>query len=479
MGFALVYLTPAFYTDTTEGAVKGSRYQRLIISLAGIWAELIICSIATPIWWGTPPDSAIHDGAYFLMMLTGFMSLIINWNPLMKLDGYHMLCEVLGIADLKEESTAYTSSWVRKHVWRLPAEVPYVPKRRRLGYVTYALLSGAYSYMVLYIVARFAGNVSRNFNPDWSFIPEIVVALFIFRSRIRLLVNFMKFVYLDKKDRVIAWFTPRHSLALAVVLVLLLLLPLKRESVQGRFVLEPGRTATIRPHLPGVLTSVFVSEGQQVSAGTPLAALRNLPFQSDLERSRARLVIASDRAKDAALHYAGLGEAVKEREYLTAHTNQLSSEVQLLQLTSPISGRVITPRVQDRVGSYVQEGSELVQVANLSTMRARIYISEFDLRRVHAGASAKIQIEGLWKKWDARTISTAATSTEMDPELVEAAQLKGLDAPKYYLVELLVQNSQETLKPGMTGVARLYGRRRSLLAMGAEEVVSFFGRKLW
>jgi putative peptide zinc metalloprotease protein len=361
----------------------------------------------------------------------------------------------------------------------LPAEVPYVPKRRRLGYAAYALLSGAYSYMVLYIVARFAGNVSRNFNPDWSFIPEIIVALLIFRSRIRLLVNFMKFVYLDKKDRVIAWFTPEHSLAVAAILALLLLLPLKRESVQGRFILEPGRTATIRPHLPGLVTSVFVSEGQQVSAGAPLAALRNLPLQSDLERARARLVIASDRAKDAALHYAGLGAAVKERDYLTADTKQLSSEVQLLQLTSPISGRVITPRVQDRVGSYVQEGSELFQVANLSTMRARIYISEFDLRRVHPGAAAKIQIEGLWKRWDAQTIATAATSTEMDPELVEAAQLKGLNAPKYYLVELLVQNSQDTLKPGMTGVARVYGRRRSLLAMGAEEVVNFFGRKLW
>jgi putative peptide zinc metalloprotease protein len=479
MGFALVYLTPAFYTDTTEGAVKGSRYQRLIISLAGIWAELIICSIATPIWWGTPPDSAIHDGAYFLMMLTGFMSLIVNWNPLMKLDGYHMLCEVLGIADLKEESTAYTSSWVRKHVWRLPAEVPYVPKRRRLGYVVYAILSGAYSYTVLYIVARFAGNVSRNFNPDWSFIPEIVVALFIFRSRIRLLVNFMKFVYLDKKDRVVAWFTPGHSLAVAALLALLLLLPLKKESVQGRFVLEPGQTATIRPHVPGVLTSVFVSEGQQVPAGAPLAALRNLPLQSDLERSRARLAMASDRVKDAALHYDGLGAAVKEREFLAADTKQLSSEMQQLQLTSPISGRVITPRVQDRVGSYVQEGSEVLQVADLSNMRARIYISEFDLRRVHPGAAAKVQIEGLWEKWDAQTISTAATSTEMDPELVEAAQLKGLNAPKYYLVELLVPNSQETLRPGMTGVARVYGQRRSLLAMGAEGLMNFFGRKLW
>ena len=115
----------------------------------------------------------LHDGAYFLMMLTGIVSLMVNWNPLMKLDGYHMLCEIIGIADLKEDSTAYLSAWVKRHVWRLPVEVPYVPKKRRLGFAIYALLSGAYSYTVLTVVARFAGNVSRNFSPEWAFIPEV------------------------------------------------------------------------------------------------------------------------------------------------------------------------------------------------------------------------------------------------------------------------------------------------------------------
>ena len=60
MGFALVFLTPAFYTDTTEGAVLGNRTQRLVISLAGIWGELMICSIATPIWWLTDPNTTVH-----------------------------------------------------------------------------------------------------------------------------------------------------------------------------------------------------------------------------------------------------------------------------------------------------------------------------------------------------------------------------------------------------------------------------------
>ena len=50
---------------------------------------------------------------------------------------------------------------------------PYVPKRRRLGFAVYAIHSGIYSYTVLYVIARFVGNVFRNLNPEWSFIPEL------------------------------------------------------------------------------------------------------------------------------------------------------------------------------------------------------------------------------------------------------------------------------------------------------------------
>src|SRR6202012_2629091 len=125
----------------------------------------------------------------------------------------YMMCEILGFSDLKEESTAYVSGWVKKHIWDLPVKVPYVPRRRRLGYVVYALLSGIYSYTVLYVVARFVGNVFRNFNPEWSFVPELATAILIFRSRIRALVKFMKFVYLDKKQRILNWAKSKESFA--------------------------------------------------------------------------------------------------------------------------------------------------------------------------------------------------------------------------------------------------------------------------
>jgi putative peptide zinc metalloprotease protein len=479
MGFALIFLTPAFYTDTTEGAVKGSRYQRLVISLAGIWVELMICAIATPIWWSSPPNTTIHDGAYFLMLLTGITSLLVNWNPLIKLDGYHMLCEVLGIADLKEASTTYVSSWVKHHVWRLPVEVPYVPKRRRIGFVVYALLSGAYSYTVLFVVASFVGNVFRNFDPQWSFIPEIGAAWLIFRSRIRLLVNFMKFVYLDKKDRVHEWFTPQRRILIAAAALILLFVPSVRDSVSGRFVLEPQREARVRAAVPGMIDAVYAAEGEHVTAGAPLLELRNLPLEAKVSRTDAEYATATKRATAAILRFRDEGTTSADRDRLGAERTELLNAAANLNLTSPISGTVLTPRLQDQLGSYVKPGTELLEIADLSHMRARIFVSEYDLDKCRVGSPARVQIDGMFRIRDAQAEAITESSSEMDSSLGGASKLKGLNPPNFYLVDLLLDNSDGRMMPGMRGLARIYGRRRSIAALSWEVISHFFGRKLW
>lgn len=479
MGFALVFLTPAFYTDTTEGAVLGDRTQRLVISLAGIWGELMICSVATPIWWLTDPNTTVHQAAYFMMMLSGLISLIMNWNPLIKLDGYYMLCEVIGIADLKEASTAYVSAWVRRHIWRLPVEVPYVPKRRRIPFAIYALLSGAYSYLILYIVARFAGNVSRNFSPEWAFVPEYGVAALIFKSRIILLVNFMKLVYLDKKDRLRAWLQSRRgSLALVAALVLFLI-PVWHQSTVGPFKLEPLRRVMVRTAVPGVLESTFVREGTVVAAGQPLATLRNIPLESEVAEARAQYAVANSRARTASLQFKNYGAALQDRDRFATQAEQLGLKAAALQLTSPISGVVLTPRLDDRRNSYLTQGTDLVEVADLDTLRARILVSEYDLYKVHTGAPAKLQVEGIPHIWDCQVIFMAPVSSDSDPTLIDPALFKGLHPPRFYLVELQVPSQSGLLKPGMTGEARIYGQRRTLAGLAFENLRVVLSRKIW
>jgi putative peptide zinc metalloprotease protein len=478
MGFALIFLTPAFYTDTTEGAVMGTRSQRLVISLAGIWAELMVCSIATPIWWLTAPDTLIHEGAYFMMMLTGIVSLVVNWNPLIKLDGYYMLCEIIGIAELKEDSTAYLSAWVKKHVWRLPVEVPYVPKRRRPFFAVYALLSGAYSYLVLTVVARFAGNVSRNFSPEWAFIPQYGVALLVFKSRIRLLVNFMKLVYLDKRDRVRAWILSRRPLLTVVAASVFCLLPLWRQSTSGRFVLEPVHRSIVRAAVPGVVSDILVHEGSIVHTGELLAKLRNLPLQSDAAEAQSRLAMASARAVSAQLRHGDYGSAVQDRDRLAVQSTQLTLKAGSLELRSPIAGVVLTPHLGDRLGSYLTEGTQFLEVADVAALRARIYVSEYDMHKVREGAPARLHIDGTVQKWESHAASVTPAAAS-DASLMDQTTFKGLRPPQFYAVEIPVSDEGGVLKPGMTGTARVYGQRRSVAGFAIETLKVVLGRKFW
>ncbi|MGC2196177.1 MAG: efflux RND transporter periplasmic adaptor subunit [Terriglobales bacterium] len=479
MGFALIYLTPAFFTDTTQGVVRCPPWERILISVAGVWSELYLCTIATVVWWGTPPGTAVHDIAYLLMLMTGIATVLLNWNPLMKLDGYHILCDVLGILDLKENSTAYVSAWVKKHVWRLPVEVPYVPKRRRLGFAFYAIASGLYSYTVLYILARFVGNVFRNFNPEWSFVPELATGALIFRSRIRSLVNFMKFVYLDKKDRVRGWFqSPQRRWAMVGVGALLLL-PLWHESIGGRFVLEAADRAVIRAQVPGMVTNVYTDEGQVVSPGAVIAQLRNLSLTSKLARTEADYRTASAEFNAAESNYTDTGAAQARRDQLAQQTRLLTAEAASLELKSPMSGIVTTPRIADRLGRFVTQGTELAEVADIRAMRARIYVSEYDMHKYRGDSRGRLQVDGILGKWDAGKVQVSAASAEIAPGLIDLSKFKGMRQPTFYEMDLWVSNPDRRLKPGMVGTARVYGQRRSLAGFAYRDIAEFLGRKVW
>src|SRR5437868_6530873 len=110
MGFHLIYLTPAFFVDVVEVWVYANRLQRLVTIIAGIWVEMIFCSLGTMVWWGTPPGTFVHEFAYKIMLITGVAVVVVNLNPLIKLDGYYFFTELIGIANIKERSTSYVSS---------------------------------------------------------------------------------------------------------------------------------------------------------------------------------------------------------------------------------------------------------------------------------------------------------------------------------------------------------------------------------
>jgi putative peptide zinc metalloprotease protein len=479
MGFNLLYLTPAFYTDATEIFVYGGKWERLVTVFWGAWSELLLCAIAAPIWWGTVAGSFAHELAYKLVLITGLGVVFFNWNPLIKLDGYFLLTEGLSISMLKEDSTAYVAAWVKKYLWRLPVEVPYVPRRRRLGYAIYAITSGAYSYSLLLVVAGFVGNIARNFSPEWGFLFGLAAAYRIFRSRIHSLGRFMHTLYLDKKERVSSWFTRTRALLVAAAVLAILIVPLWRETLRSRFYLEPASRVILRAKVTGIVTAVYVEEGQAVQTGAPLVTLRNPKVESNAAQAAAEYRVSGARWTQALLHYAGYGPAEQQRQRAQALDLERRTELGQMQITSLISGRVLTPRIRDLIGSKIAEGKEIAEVADLSTMLARIYVPESEVGKTRVGDSARLLLDSSFRPVNGVIESVSPVPSEIAEGLIPASNYKGLAQPHYYVCVIRVANSQGVLYDGLPGTAKIYGQRRSLALILWEDVRDFVARKLW
>src|SRR6266849_1144503 len=107
MGVMLQYFNPAFFTECSDMVLFDKPSQRLWTIWAGLWIDMLVCAVATILWYYTVPDSALNDLCYKVLLFTGLSALLFNLNPLIKYDGYFLLCQHLEIEDLSEHSFDY------------------------------------------------------------------------------------------------------------------------------------------------------------------------------------------------------------------------------------------------------------------------------------------------------------------------------------------------------------------------------------
>jgi len=257
-----------------------------------------------------------------------------------------------------------------------------------------------------------------------------------------------------------------------------LLAPVWPEFVRAQFLVEPLRRAIIRAQVPGQVEQVFIQEGEQVQAGQPVAQLSNLALQSQAARVHSDLEIATAGAVQAQLRYSGMAAAEHLRDQLAQQDHLLSQQLAALRVLSPMSGVVTSPRPGDLHGSYLRTGSEVAEIAEMSTMQARIFVPEFAMRDVRLGAPVHLLPSSRTGSIAGRLDAVAPASTQMDPSFVETSNLKGINLPDYYLATVRFPNPG-TAREGETGTAKIFVRRRSLAGFTWEYVRDMVTHRLW
>jgi len=477
MGFTLMYFAPSFYCDVTQVWIYGGKWERIATAIAGIWGDLIICFFATLVWWATAPGMATHNVAYKIMMVTGIGVSLLNLNPLIKLDGYYIFCELIGKPDFKETASAYLSGWTRR-LLGMPTEMEYVPRRQRPFYLIYAILSAAYGYALLTFLMVFTYNVLHTYSPAWAFAPAGLMGYWVFRERIHSLGKFMKLLYLDKKELVSSWLKPVRVAGVGAASLLFLLVPIWPDFQDAPVILEPAKQASVHASIRGRVSQVFVDEGQRVTAGERLAILENLDLESELAKVRADLQVASARASQTQMRYGNIAPAEQDRQRLLQEDHILSEKAAKLQLVSPIAGIVSTPRLHDLQGAYLDEGAPVLELIDDLALSARIYIPEFAMHEIRVGTPVRLQIRSRLLPISGTLSRISSDWAPLDAALGETEQLTGIDQPRFYTGEMQIERPAG-LRAGMTGVAKLRVGRRSLASLGTRFLRDLIGRRVW
>jgi putative peptide zinc metalloprotease protein len=475
MGMLLVYTTPAFFVDMAQIWLYRSRRERCLNILAGFWVELTVCAFATWIWSGTPAGTPAHEFAYKFVLVGGIMPVLFNMNPLARLDGYMFFCEFFRIPSLREKATAFLTAWIRHNIFRMPISVPPLTRKRAIFYALFAIFTGVYTVLFLTFLARLTYRVAYRFSPEWAFIPATLVALRIFKSRIITFMAFLKALYLDKKDLVLEH--RGRVLAGAAAALVVLFLPLFHESVSAPFVLEPAQRAVLRAEMPVTVGQVLAREGQTVQAGDVLARLRSLDVERRAADAASQLQLADAHAYRAQLQYVGMGQAQAEQQRWAEHARVAQEQQKLLEARSPIRGIVVTPRMEDLQETVLAAGSTIAEVQDLSTMRARIYVAEPEMRTLGRVSSDSLHISGRLLPLHGQAASVSA-DPQAEPSLMATEKYKGIKPPPSYVLLVTVPNDG-TLRAGMTGDAKIFGRRRTLAGLITQPVWDFLSRKFW
>ena len=462
IGFALFYFTPAFYCDTSDAFMFKNRFQRLWVTVAGVYTEIMVCSIATTLWVASYPDTFLHAAAYRIMLFTGVSAVFFNINPLIKVDGYYALSSLLQIPDLREAAWAQVGAWFQKNILRLPVEVPETTRRRRRLYWIYGLLSMAYTATIMLFIYRLFRNFYYKYFPDIGIVFLLLTLYQVFRKKARTLMRVSKLLYLDKKELLMSS-RSRVPLAIAAgVLVVVLAVPWSRRTIGSDAFLKPADAASVQAPEEGVVAKVLVHEGQDVQRGQPLFSMVSPAVDAEARRSLAERELHTRKSSaNQALANAGMMfQSASRASAAQTALETAESRQGFLVVRSPIAGRVLTARPEDLEGRYVAAGFNLADVGDCRKMVAEVPVSERLLEYLNAGSPVTAQVQTHPMTSYSGVVAAISPATMEQPLTADGKEpIAPSVNPDRFIVRVVFDNSDGALLPGAAASVKIRSAR--------------------
>ncbi|MGA8985860.1 MAG: GAF domain-containing protein [Candidatus Acidiferrales bacterium] len=196
----------------------------------------------------------------------------------------------------------------------------------------------------------------------------------------------------------------------------------------------------------GVVQRVFVHEGEKVQTGLVLAQLDDGDDRVKLAQAESALAQARRELADAEFRNdpSAAGQAKIRADLHEAEVQLEQQRVAEAQLRSPITGMVITPKVEEKAGSLVKPGDAFAEIVGEDRMAAEMSVPEEDLELVHPGKNVALKLNAF-----------PTTTFQGSVERI-GAQTKSAAGEQYFIVRAVFDNPGGLARNGMVGRARIH-----------------------
>jgi putative peptide zinc metalloprotease protein len=376
MGLMFLIFAPVPYVDATSSYQFPSKWARAMVAAAGIFAELFLGAIALYIWVMSEPGLT-HAIAFNVILIAGISTLLVNGNPLMRYDGYFVLCDLLELPNLGQRSTQY---WVYLSDHYLfgatDAEPPIGSDREWPWLLVYGLVSPIYR---MFITIGLIWLIAVKY-----FFVGVLMALFsAWTSILKPLWKGWKHVhdggtlarYRPKAKRRLLW-------GIVVFFLLVVVIPMPFYSVQQAVVWLPD-AALVRADEAAHIQTALVKSEDFVHVNQPLVTLENpeLAAEQQVASSEVESLQVQIRNKEVEEPL----EADRLRPELVAaitKNQSLHKQMQALELRAHVDGRWVPAQPTQLAGRFVQRGDVVGYVIAGPAQLLRVAVPQDDMNLI-------------------------------------------------------------------------------------------------
>lgn len=378
MGLMLLVLAPVPYVDASASTGFRSKLARAGVGAAGMLAEMALAALAMFVWLLVEPGLA-RSLAFNVMLVAGVSTLVFNANPLLRYDGYFILCDLIEMPNLGQRATQYWGWLVQRHAFgSREAEPPRESPAERRWLLFYGAASWFYRMLVLLTIAAFIAE-------QFFFIGVALALWSVVSGVVWPIVKGLKFVVTAP---VLARRRPRAVAVtggvLAALVLVATLVPMPLSTTAEGVVWVPEQ-AELRAGADGEVQRLLQPPGSLVEVGMPVAEFDDGALWAEYEVQRAKVEqaeaqLASDLAEARAQAAVSREALDKERQAL----DRLEQRLDQLVVTAEASGRLVVTRAADLEARYLRKGEQFGYVLASTLQGARIVVTQDDIDLVRS-----------------------------------------------------------------------------------------------